>query len=172
MSQLIPHITYCDEMKQLQWKQKKRAKQVFHFKSKTLWTFCNMNTQACTNTKTLQTQLLLLFQYSVLLPIIMDPWNCKAMPFQTSAISQTVRPNTLNKPFKTANVLLGAAHSTICPLTIHQVQLQRKNRNSPERLQLENSKNIINHKKEGRKMLSLLNLWGNIPVSHYWALKN
>lgn len=36
----------------------------------------------------------------------MNPWNCKALPFQTRSISP---PNTLNKPFKTANVLFEVA---------------------------------------------------------------
>lgn len=48
--------------------------------------------------------------HTVVPPAIMNPWNCKALPFQTRSISLRVRPpNTLNKPFKTANVLFGVA---------------------------------------------------------------
>lgn len=95
--------------------------QVFHFRVKPPGRLCNTN--ACTPSSPISA-------HPVVLPDIMNPWNGKALPFQTRSSSLRVEPtNTLNKPFKTANVLLGVVlfrHPSACnsPALIAELKLK------------------------------------------------
>lgn len=95
--------------------------QVFHFRVKPPGHLCNTNARTPSSP---------ISAHPVVLPDIMNPWNGKALPFQTRSSSLRVGPtNTLNKPFKTANVLLGVVlfrHPSACnsPALIAELKLK------------------------------------------------